>query len=155
MQRKCERELRLERAGGNVPKYATPEYAPLIGRLGIHAPQPGLNNQRPCQAAAVHAHYSCNNTLERSPMRKKLTITVDELVYDGLYRVVGPRRISQFIEDLVRPHVIAEDLLVAYAAMAADEVRESDADEWSESLMGVITGADLAAAGCLRIETVL
>jgi hypothetical protein len=55
-------------------------------------------------------------------MQKKLTITVDELVYDGLYRVVGPRRISQFIEDLVRPHVIDEDLLSAYAEMAADEV---------------------------------
>jgi hypothetical protein len=68
-------------------------------------------------------------------MKKKLTITVDELVYDGLYGVVGPGRISQFIEDLVRPHVIAEDLPVAYAQMAADEVRESDADEWSESLM--------------------
>jgi hypothetical protein len=68
-------------------------------------------------------------------MQKKLTITVDELIYDGLYRVVGPRRISRFIEDLVRPHVMDEDLLLAYAQMAADESREADADAWSESLM--------------------
>jgi hypothetical protein len=68
-------------------------------------------------------------------MQKKLTITVDELVYDGLYRVVGPRRISQFIEELVRPHVIEEDLSTAYAEMAADESREVEADEWSESLL--------------------
>lgn len=68
-------------------------------------------------------------------MQKKLTITVDELVYDGLYRVVGPRRISQFIEDLVRPHVVDEDLHLAYAEMAADEAREAAATEWSESLI--------------------
>ena len=68
-------------------------------------------------------------------MQKKLTITVDEAVYDGLYRVVGPRRISQFIEELVRPHVVDADLSAAYAEMAADEAREADADEWAESLI--------------------
>ena len=47
-------------------------------------------------------------------MRKKLTISVDEMVYDGLYKVVGPRRISRFIEDLVRPHVLYQDLEDAY-----------------------------------------
>lgn len=68
-------------------------------------------------------------------MQRKLTITVDEVVYDGLYRVVGSRRISQFIEDLVRPHVTGEDLALAYAEMAADEERESEAAEWSDSLV--------------------
>ena len=46
-------------------------------------------------------------------MNKKLTITVDEEVYAGLYRVVGPRRISQFIEDLLRPHVVEHGLSAA------------------------------------------
>jgi len=32
-------------------------------------------------------------------MQKKLTITIDEQVYEGLYAVVGRRRISRFIED--------------------------------------------------------
>lgn len=68
-------------------------------------------------------------------MQKKLTITVDETVYDGLYRVVGPRRISQFIEDLLRPHVVPTDLSDAYARMAADEAREAEAAEWSEALL--------------------
>lgn len=68
-------------------------------------------------------------------MQKKLTITVDETVYDGLYRVVGPRRISRFIEDLVRPHLIDENLASAYAEMAADEHREAEAEAWSESLL--------------------
>lgn len=75
-------------------------------------------------------------------MQKKLTITVDEDVYDGLYRVVGPRRISQFIEELVRPHVVEDDLSAAYADMAADEARESEAMEWSDSLLPY--GADEA-----------
>ena len=68
-------------------------------------------------------------------MQKKLTITVEEDVYDGLYRVIGPRRISQFIEELVRPHVVDEDLSAAYAEMAADEARESEALEWSDALL--------------------
>jgi predicted CopG family antitoxin len=68
-------------------------------------------------------------------MQKKLTITVDEAVYDGLYRAVGPRRISQFIEDLVRPHVTEGDLASEYARMAADEDREAEAHEWAEALL--------------------
>lgn len=69
-------------------------------------------------------------------MTRKLTITIDEDVYDGLYRVVGPRRISRFIEKLVRPHVVSEDLSAGYAAMAQDEARETEALEWSESMIG-------------------
>ncbi|MEM1096762.1 MAG: addiction module antitoxin [Bacteroidota bacterium] len=65
-------------------------------------------------------------------MAKKLTITIDEAVYDGLYRVAGPRRISQFIERLVRPHVL--DLDAAYAEMAQDEEHDAEALEWLEAL---------------------
>lgn len=68
-------------------------------------------------------------------MQRKLTITVDEAVYDGLYRVVGPRRISRFIEALVRPHVVRETLASAYAEMAADEAREAEATEWADALL--------------------
>lgn len=67
-------------------------------------------------------------------MQKKLTITVDEYVYEGLHKVIGRRRISQFIEDLVRPHVIGSDIEAGYAAMAADEARESEAEEWVDAL---------------------
>lgn len=69
-------------------------------------------------------------------MQKKLTITVDEAVYDGLYRVVGPRRISRFIEEMVRPYVIAVDLEAAYAALAADEAAEDEAAQWADELIG-------------------
>lgn len=65
-------------------------------------------------------------------MRRKLTITVDEGIYAGLHRVIGRRRISGFIEALVRPHVLAEDLAAAYEAMAQDEAREAEALEWAE-----------------------
>lgn len=65
-------------------------------------------------------------------MQKKLTITLDEEVYEGLYRIIGRRRISQFIESVVRPHVITPDLLQAYQQMGADEAREAEALEWAE-----------------------
>jgi predicted CopG family antitoxin len=69
-------------------------------------------------------------------MHKKLTITVDERVYKGLHTVVGRRRISQFIESLVRPHVIGKDLEVAYRQMAQDEKREAEALDWAEATLG-------------------
>ncbi len=72
-------------------------------------------------------------------MQKKLTITVNERVYEGLHTVVGRRRISRFIESLVRPYVIGKDLEVAYQQMARDEAREAEALEWAEA-----TVADIA-----------
>jgi len=66
-------------------------------------------------------------------MQKKLTITLDEKVYAGLHRVVGRRRISRFIEELVRPHVLDHDLEAAYQQMAQDEAREAEALEWAET----------------------
>lgn len=71
-------------------------------------------------------------------MQKKLTITIDEQVYHGLYRVVGPGKISQFIEKLIRPHVIETELEAAYALMAEDKEREQEAYDWSEGLIGEI-----------------
>ena len=69
-------------------------------------------------------------------MHKKLTISIDEAVYEGLYATVGKGAISQFIEDLVRPHVLKDDLDAAYQEMAADEAREHEALEWSEAFVG-------------------
>jgi len=59
---------------------------------------------------------------------------LDEAVYDGLYRTIGKRQISQFIEDLLRPHVMDTALDEGYRAMAADTAREADAQEWSNAL---------------------
>ena len=72
-------------------------------------------------------------------MRKKLTITVDERVYEGLHNIVGLRRISRFIEDLVRPYVLRQDLEAAYQQMGQDEVREAEALEWSEATIGDVS----------------
>ena len=72
-------------------------------------------------------------------MQKKLTITINEKVYEGLHRVVGPRRISRFIENLVRPHVLNQTLEMAYKDMAQDEEREADALEWSEATIGDVS----------------
>jgi len=50
--------------------------------------------------------------------------------------VVGRRRISRFIEDLVRPKVSRQHLEEAYKQMARDEEREADALEWAEGTVG-------------------
>ena len=69
-------------------------------------------------------------------MQKKLTITIDEEVYQGLRDLVGQRRISRFIEDLIRPHVAEASLEAAYAEMGRDERREAEALEWAEATIG-------------------
>lgn len=76
-------------------------------------------------------------------MQKRMTISIDEAVYEGLVRVVGRRKISRFLEELARPHVVNDDLAEGYRAMAADARREREAMEWCEALVG--DGANDAA----------
>jgi len=71
-------------------------------------------------------------------MSKKLTITVDDEVCAGLHEVIGRRRISRFLNDLARPHVLSREIAEGYRAMAKDEERERDAAEWVEGLTGDI-----------------
>jgi len=69
-------------------------------------------------------------------MQKRMTITMDEAVYEGLVRVVGRRKISAFLEKLARPHVVGDDLSAGYLAMGQDTAREQEALAWSEALLG-------------------
>jgi len=66
-------------------------------------------------------------------MQKKLTITVDEAVYKGLHKTIGPRKISKFVEGLVRPHVVRPNMELGYAQMSKDKKREADALDWAET----------------------
>lgn len=78
-------------------------------------------------------------TYTKKIMHKKLTISIDEQVYEGLYKVVGKGAISQFIEDIVRPYVVNDELDSAYKQMAEDEERELEALEWADALIGDLT----------------
>ena len=49
---------------------------------------------------------------------------------------MGKGSISQFIEDLVRPHVIKDELDAAYKLMAEDKEREAEALAWADALIG-------------------
>jgi hypothetical protein len=67
-------------------------------------------------------------------MQRKPTITLSNDVDEGLSRSVGRGRISRFIEDLDRPHVVgAHPLAAEYRDAAADAAGERDAREWSEA----------------------
>jgi len=67
-----------------------------------------------------------------SDVMKKLTITVDDEVYKGLHTRIGRGNISRFLNDMARPHVVADDIEAGYMAMAADVEREVEALAWSE-----------------------
>jgi predicted CopG family antitoxin len=79
-------------------------------------------------------------------MSKKLTITVDDEVYAGLHNVIGRRRISRFLNELARRHVLQRELAAGYRAMAADEDRERAAMEWVENVTGDIASEPRQAA---------
>lgn len=65
----------------------------------------------------------------------KLTITVHDDVYAGLHEHIGRGKISQFIEQLVKPYVLKENLESSYLEMKADVEREAEAEIWSENLL--------------------
>ena len=67
-------------------------------------------------------------------MRGAMAITLDEEVYEGPYRRVGGRKMSRFIKELVRPHVLDSVLDDGYRAMAMDAEREKEAAEWCDAL---------------------
>jgi predicted CopG family antitoxin len=69
-------------------------------------------------------------------MQKKLTITVDERVYQGLYNNIGEGKISKFIETLIKPYVLNQEL--EYKNIAANEKEEQEAYEWIEGCIGDI-----------------
>ncbi len=71
-------------------------------------------------------------------MRKKLTLTVDAQVYEGLHTVIGRRNISRFISALVRPYVLKPELEAAYRQMVADESREAEALKWAEATLRAV-----------------
>lgn len=73
-------------------------------------------------------------------MNRKLTITVSEEVYNDLQRTIGRRGISQFLEMLARTHVLSNDIEKAYREMAADEMREREAQAWGEGVIGDVAG---------------
>jgi predicted CopG family antitoxin len=82
-------------------------------------------------------------------MHKKVTITLDAAVYEGLCRMVGKRRISKFIEDMLRPHVLGASLEDGYKAMAQDQSRETEAMEWTNGLAKADT---LAVEDAIKLQ---
>jgi hypothetical protein len=68
-------------------------------------------------------------------MQKKLTITIDEMVYRNLHVVIGRRKISKFIENLVKPYIKDTGLKLVYQEMNKDIIREKEATEWTEGLI--------------------
>ncbi len=68
-------------------------------------------------------------------MQKKLTISINEEVYNALHSVIGSGRISRFLENLARPYVLKKNLENAYMDMANEEEREREAEDWSENLI--------------------
>jgi predicted CopG family antitoxin len=74
-------------------------------------------------------------------MQKKLTISIDERVYKALYRKIGSRRISQFIEGLIRPQLLQKEIEQGYRLMSQDSKREQEALDWTEEMIGDIHNA--------------
>ncbi|MCL5276348.1 MAG: hypothetical protein M1517_00970 [Deltaproteobacteria bacterium] len=72
-------------------------------------------------------------------MHKKLTITMDKEVYENFHKIIAPRKISKFIETIVRPPIVPINLESAYARMAKDKKREEKATEWAETTFKDIT----------------
>jgi predicted CopG family antitoxin len=72
-------------------------------------------------------------------MQKKLTISIDESIYNALYNVIGKRKISRFIEELIKPKLITPNLDKAYKEMGENQIREEEAKYWTEGTLQEFT----------------
>jgi hypothetical protein len=66
---------------------------------------------------------------------RKLTILLDDRVYERLHAAAGRRRVGRFVEQLVRDRLLRDELDSAYAALAAEELREAEGLEWAEATL--------------------
>src|ERR1035437_8664828 len=82
--------------------------------------------------------YNHTCQLQEPTMSKKLTILIEDSVYEGLHRVVGRGSISKFIENLARPHVAQKDLGAQYREAALDVSCEHESRACTECLSGSV-----------------
>jgi predicted CopG family antitoxin len=71
-------------------------------------------------------------------MQKNLTITLDEEIYEGLYKVIGEQDLNRFIESLLKQYVVELDLEEGYRQMSLDAEYEAEAIDWVEGILGDI-----------------
>lgn len=76
--------------------------------------------------------------------RRKLTITVEDAVYRGLYKVVGRRNISRFINDLARPSVVRDRVESTATAKAKRRAAETELAGYVERVAGTQLDLDEA-----------
>jgi histone H3/H4 len=58
-------------------------------------------------------------------IHRKMMISLDEEVFERLYRTVGQQKMSQFIEELLRQHVVDRSVDKGYQAMETVKKRET------------------------------
>lgn len=70
--------------------------------------------------------------------KKKVTLMLDEQVYDALRAKVGGRGIGAYLSKLARPHIVKDEIEAGYMAMANDKEYNKEADQWIEGVRGSI-----------------
>ena len=75
--------------------------------------------------------------------KKKVTLMLDTQVYEGLRAKVGGRGIGEYLSKLARPFVVPDDIEAGYKAMAADESRNKEAQEWIEGIIEPIEAENI------------
>lgn len=72
-------------------------------------------------------------------MQKQITLNIDENLYNSLYQQFDNKKISEFIENLLKNMLILNkpntEYIDDYQAMASDKERELLANEWVNGLV--------------------
>lgn len=88
-------------------------------------------------------------------MSKKLTLLIDDAVYEGLHRVAGRDGIDRFIENLARPHVVPnhrQDRQADERKAAWDTASERDQPALAEKLLGMVHASWMSQVICVAAE---
>ena len=73
-------------------------------------------------------------------MSKRVNIYIqDEKLWENFTHLIGRGNVSKWIENTIRPLVDNSDLAASYQQMAADTLREQQANEWISGTFGDIS----------------
>jgi hypothetical protein len=73
--------------------------------------------------------------MSTTAQQKKLTITVDSEVYEGLHNKIGRGNIGKFLNGLAKPYVLEDLIESGYIEMSTDDTYNKEALEWMEGLV--------------------
>jgi len=74
--------------------------------------------------------------MQNKTMMRRLSISIEEKNYQDLKKIIGQRKVSKFIDNIIKREIDKrkQELISAYQSSARDKHTKKEADIWEETL---------------------